>query len=442
MGDAPLAAMGVVVQWSSGVVLFLLFLRLGRSGVPRSLVNLWLAVWAAQIVSVTGSLVHAIGVLIGNQAFGAGAVRWLDLLSIPGTLSFAVLAAFGALMAVERLFTVRLVRGVILAVIVAGVAIASIDIPTVIGSVVCATTVVVFFGSAFTIARAERRERPQRFPLLAATMVVVGVVTLVYQGGAYFGRVLWPVDDFGAVVGWSAGYAGALTSMILAGALVTLIVDGAFGATVATRNNAGRESLLSPMVSFDVGDRMLDATIEETTWAPPVAVPSVAIPENPPAASEAPLGTSPIHPRTVTLPRPPVHPNGSLAEVLLVDDEAAVRSTLARIFQRGGWPVRDMSTGEEALAWLLDVAADAAPAVILCDFKMPGMGGRELYAHMLQERPELLSRIVFVTGDASRESARAFSTSPPCPLVEKPFTVSEIASAVEQVLAGPPRATG
>ena len=436
MGETPLAAMGIVVQWSSGVLLLLLFLRLGRSGARPDFAGTWVAAWAAQAVSITGSLIHAIGILLGDPALGVGAVRWLDLLSVPGTLLFAVLAAVGAFQCVCPPITKSVAWAAVATATVLGLTAVFVNVPTVTGSVLIATTVAVFFGLAMVVARAERRERLRRFPLLAAAMVLYGAVTLLYQVGGYFGQLLWPVDDFVTMVGWSAGYGGALASAILGGALIILIVDAAFHGTVAARDDGA-------VAPLDVVEARATAAFEASAPDPPAAVvPVAAMPEEPAAVIELAAGASPMYPRTATLPRPPVLANGDVAEVLLIDDEAAVRATLARMFQRGGWPVRDVSTGEEGLAWLLDVSIEAAPAVILCDFKMPGMGGREVYAHLMRERPEFLSRLVFVTGDASRESARTFIAGTPCLVVAKPFTLTEIARAVEAVLAALPYPDG
>jgi CheY-like chemotaxis protein len=310
MDAALLAAIGVVVQWGSSLLLFLFFLRLGHSGVRHPFVRTWAVAWAALVISLTGPCVHAIAVLLNDPAFGVAAARWLDLLNIPGALLFAVLAAVGVYQSVRT----------------------------------------------------------------RAAAPVVGFV----------------VPD-----------------LIVGEAEPILVVE-----------------IATPEVS------------DQAASEPQVAGVLATGPEERRAVSrEATRDLPPRHGRTATLPLPPLLAHGKLGEVFLIDDEAAVRSTLARIFQRGGWPVRDASTGEEALAWLLDVPADDAPAVILCDFKMPGMGGQEVYAHLVQGRPELLSRIIFVTGDMGSESARAFIASTRCLVVEKPFTVSDIARAVEELLA-------
>jgi len=442
MGDTTLAAMGVVVEWSSGMLLFLLFVRLSRSGAPRSLMRIWMAAWAVQVVSITGLLVHSVAVLLGDPRFGAAPIRWLGPLNIPGTMLFAGLAALGAFHALGRQAGAAVARYVVLTAIAAGAVVFFINDSIVTGSAMIAITIVAFFGSTIGVARLERRERPRRFPLLAVALFIVGAVTVFYQLGAWFGQLLWPLDDFAATFGWSAGYSSAAVSMILAGTVIAPMVDDAFrGAAVAPD-----EAVDPPL---ELADAAVGAAVQvpEPMAAEPVA-PEPVTPEpmpqvvveliaivGPPAPIAEEFDAPPVRGRTATLPRPPLHGNGQVAEVYLIDDEASVRSTLARIFQRGGWPVSDASTGEEALAWLLDVPIDVAPAVIVCDFTMPGMGGRDLHTHLARERPELVARLMFLSDDDSLEAAEKFVAGTSCPVVEKPFTVSEIAHAVEQVLA-------
>lgn len=442
MGDTPLAAMGVVVEWSSGLLLFLLFVRLFRSGAPRALTRLWMMAWAVQVVSITGLLVHSVAVLLGDLRFGAAPIRWFGPLNIPGTLLFAALAALGAFRAVGREAGAAVVRNVALTATVAGALVFFINDPIVTGSAMIAITIAVFFGSTIGVARLERRARPRRFPLLAVALFVFGAVTLFYQLGAWFGQLLWPLDDFAATFGWSAGYGSAAVSMVLAGAVIAPLVDNAFGGAAVAPDEAADASLEAEDVvaraAVEVADPVIAAPVapEVVIFEPmPSLVVEVITILEPPEVIVEEFDAPPVRSRTATLPLPAVHGNGQLAEVYLIDDEASVRSTLARIFQRGGWPVSDASTGEEALAWLLDVPIDVAPAVIVCDFTMPGMGGRDLHAHLARERPELVARLMFLSDDDSLEAAGKFVAGTSCPVVEKPFTVSEIAHAVEQVLA-------
>jgi CheY-like chemotaxis protein len=117
---------------------------------------------------------------------------------------------------------------------------------------------------------------------------------------------------------------------------------------------------------------------------------------------------------------------------LVIDDEPAVRSTLGRILRRWGWQVREAGSGTEALEMLADTSTDR-PALVLCDLKMPGMTGAEFYRELQAAHPALVQRLIFVTGDVVEPDTAQFLGSAGREVVEKPFTMSEIARAVERV---------
>ena len=133
-------------------------------------------------------------------------------------------------------------------------------------------------------------------------------------------------------------------------------------------------------------------------------------------------------------PAPPMRADGATAEIMLIDDEPAVRATLGRMFTRAGWRVREAVGGAEALSWLLTVTEADVPAVILCDLKMPGLNGRDLYGQVVQRRPSLAQRFIFVTGDVVESMSNGFIADSGRDVVEKPFTIAEIGRAVERVL--------
>lgn len=126
--------------------------------------------------------------------------------------------------------------------------------------------------------------------------------------------------------------------------------------------------------------------------------------------------------------------HGGEATVLVVDDESSVRSTLSRLLQRSGWLVREAASGEDALAILLHPGAAEFPALVLCDLKMPGIGGREVFNRLRGARPEMIHRLMFVTGDVAEAGTATFIADTGCEVVEKPFTVAELAQAMQRVL--------
>ena len=61
----------------------------------------------------------------------------------------------------------------------------------------------------------------------------------------------------------------------------------------------------------------------------------------------------------------------SAPNVLIVDDENSVRNLMARWLEAGGYRVTTAGSAEEALGRL----QESAPAVALCDIRMPGHDG-------------------------------------------------------------------
>jgi signal transduction histidine kinase/CheY-like chemotaxis protein len=113
--------------------------------------------------------------------------------------------------------------------------------------------------------------------------------------------------------------------------------------------------------------------------------------------------------------------------LLIIDDEAAIRSVVRRQAELRGWSVSEADSAEGAMRGvhrLMDFDA------LLCDLRMPGIGGVGLYDLLSSEHPTVLERTVFVTGDlASPESVR-FSTRCARPLVQKPFEFDELFAIV------------
>jgi CheY-like chemotaxis protein len=72
-------------------------------------------------------------------------------------------------------------------------------------------------------------------------------------------------------------------------------------------------------------------------------------------------------------------------QVLIVEDDAAVRNSLALLLKASGYEVSTAANGLEALALL----KMGLPAVLLSDLYMPGMSGFELLSVARQQFPKL-----------------------------------------------------
>lgn len=121
--------------------------------------------------------------------------------------------------------------------------------------------------------------------------------------------------------------------------------------------------------------------------------------------------------------------------VMIVDDEASIRHALARWFTRNGWDVTLCEDGAQALSAVRN--NDSAFDVILCDLKMPGLSGMDVYRELKAERPELLQRLIIATGDVASSDVAAFLSTIQVPVLEKPFALDQLASVLRQIQAEP-----
>jgi CheY-like chemotaxis protein len=118
--------------------------------------------------------------------------------------------------------------------------------------------------------------------------------------------------------------------------------------------------------------------------------------------------------------------------VLCVDDESSIGELVGRILRRQfRCEVTTASNGEEAL---MEVSGRDFDAVIV-DYLMPSMDGIQLYRTFEAHRPDLVSRLLFITGDTLSESTLAAIRSTGRPLLTKPFGVPELKRAVASLLA-------
>ncbi len=114
--------------------------------------------------------------------------------------------------------------------------------------------------------------------------------------------------------------------------------------------------------------------------------------------------------------------------VLVVDDEPMVLRTLARVLKRHD--VHTVGSGTEALACLAEESWD----LVLCDLMMPGCTGMDVYDHLATTRPQLLDRMVFMTGGTFSERARCFLEEVPNTRLEKPFDLRRLRAVVQDKL--------
>jgi PAS domain S-box-containing protein len=117
--------------------------------------------------------------------------------------------------------------------------------------------------------------------------------------------------------------------------------------------------------------------------------------------------------------------------VLLIDDETALGTSLRRCISRY-WNASFVNDGRQALELLRH---DCGYDVIVCDLMMPEVTGMDIYEELVQSKPDMSKRMLFMTGGAFTERARAFLESVPNRFLEKPFDLAQLESAVRSVAA-------
>jgi CheY-like chemotaxis protein len=132
--------------------------------------------------------------------------------------------------------------------------------------------------------------------------------------------------------------------------------------------------------------------------------------------------------------RAPVEEQPSGGEtVLLVEDADAVRNVVRRALTRLGYRVLEASNGPQAIGIALEHSSDID--LLLTDFVMPQMGGRELIdrVHELGLHP----RILIMSGYVDDALLRGGGFPKGAAFIEKPFTAERIGRKVREVLDAP-----
>src|SRR5436853_2163620 len=108
--------------------------------------------------------------------------------------------------------------------------------------------------------------------------------------------------------------------------------------------------------------------------------------------------------------------------VLVVDDEPHILHYMSATLESWGHTVEVASDGQYALERALAEAFD----VIICDLRMPHLGGREMYHKLAHQDPHAAERVIFATGDTVRGDTLRFLESIGRPYLHKPFTLAEL----------------
>ncbi len=116
--------------------------------------------------------------------------------------------------------------------------------------------------------------------------------------------------------------------------------------------------------------------------------------------------------------------------VLVIDDEPAIGRSLTRILQAD----HDVFMVTSAREALVGIQAGETFDLILSDLMMPELTGMEFHVALATLAPELVPRIVFVTGGATREETQQFLDTVENRVLHKPVAPAELRAIVAELV--------
>jgi DNA-binding NtrC family response regulator len=121
-----------------------------------------------------------------------------------------------------------------------------------------------------------------------------------------------------------------------------------------------------------------------------------------------------------------------MTTVLLVDDEAAFRTTLAKLLQRRGFQTLEADSVEAALAIMAD--SGTSVALVLTDVVLPRSSGLELADRVKELAPNV--RILFMSGYPLRTLEREHNMSRDLmsAFIQKPFNSETLTARIREAL--------
>jgi DNA-binding response OmpR family regulator len=118
-----------------------------------------------------------------------------------------------------------------------------------------------------------------------------------------------------------------------------------------------------------------------------------------------------------------------MADILVIDDEVRIGRVLNRILSRD-YDVTVMSEASSAASALESNLYD----LVICDLRMPGISGIELYERAVGSDSKYAGRFLFLSGDLSGDQNEAFFARTGEARLGKPFELAELRERVASML--------
>ena len=113
--------------------------------------------------------------------------------------------------------------------------------------------------------------------------------------------------------------------------------------------------------------------------------------------------------------------------VMLVDDDASLRSLVRVTLPRDGFEIAEARDGQDAL----DQIAAGPPDLVVLDWRLPERSGEEVLKELKVRQPEL-PVVVLTAEPREREAAERLGADE---FLTKPFSPLELVRTIERLLA-------
>ncbi len=119
-----------------------------------------------------------------------------------------------------------------------------------------------------------------------------------------------------------------------------------------------------------------------------------------------------------------------LRRILVVEDEPVISRVCVQTLAGEGFKVDIAVNGSVAEGMLGQGDYD----LVLIDIRTPVMNGKQLYQTIVEKHPELVSRVIFTTGDVLGGDTESFLEESGRLFLPKPFTPDELKTVVREAL--------
>lgn len=119
-----------------------------------------------------------------------------------------------------------------------------------------------------------------------------------------------------------------------------------------------------------------------------------------------------------------------MARILVVDEDALLRSNLRRLLVLEGHAVAEAVGGLQGI----ELALADPPDLVLCDLVMPDLGGLEVMSRLRSDPRTALVPFVLVTGGAAACTVEPGLVNAADGYVRKPFEIDHLLAVVSSLL--------